>query len=133
MRFGIAIAATATLLTACSSSPSAPDGALRGRFGGNIAEINATADVVDVRYRCDTFRAPGPIIPDATGRFFLLLTPRPGNRSSFATLTATSDGRTIRFDARTVYLDFERRDSGYVVRRGEAPDYTLLSCRAPTP
>ncbi len=133
MRLSLAIAASATLLAACSTSPSAPDGALLGTFGGIAAGITATADVIDVRYRCDTFRAPGPIIPDADGRFTLLLTPRPGNRSNSATLSGTSDGRTIRFNARTIYPDFERSDSGWVVRRGQAPDYTLLSCVAPTP
>jgi hypothetical protein len=128
----VSVTALLLLLSACSGSPSAPDGALVGRFGGQAAEINASATVIDVRYSCDTFRAPGPITPDSDGAFVLALTPKPGNRATSATLTGRISGDTISFRTRTVYPEFVLEDTFWrQVRRKVAPDYSILSCHSP--
>jgi hypothetical protein len=120
------------LLAACTGGPAAPDGALVGRFGGQAAEVNASATVIEVRYSCNSFRAPGPIIPDSVGAFALTLTPTPGNRATSATLIGTTSGDSISFRTRTVFPDFVLEDRGpWIVRRKVSPDYSILSCVLP--
>jgi hypothetical protein len=116
---------------ACAQDPSAPAGALVGRFGAQGAEISLSAEVVDVRIGCGLFRGAGPVFPDSDGRFEVALAPRPGNPSRFATLRAVTDGTTIDAEMTVVHEDGQG-EARLTVRKGVAPDYTILSCVVPT-
>jgi hypothetical protein len=118
--------------SACADDPSAPQGALVGRFGGQAAEINLSADMVDARFGCGLFRAAGAVIPDSAGRFVVTLAPRPGNGSTSATIRGQTDGATIDADVTIVFAGAQGT-SRFTVRKGVPPDYTILSCTVPTP
>lgn len=122
---------TWVVLAGCTTAP-APEGTLLGRFGGPGAEINASADRLEVRYRCEMFRAAGPIQLDADGRFAAQLKAHPENPSLSATMTARLDGAAIVFEMFTVYPTVQTT-AQFTVRRGVAPDYRIFSCRAPGP
>jgi hypothetical protein len=70
------------------------------------------------------------VIPDSAGRFEVALAPRPGNPSRSATLRAVTDGVTIYADLTVVYEDAQG-GARLTVRKGVAPDYTILSCVVP--
>ena len=105
------------VVAACSDSPpTAPAGAVIGRFGGVGAELVGTAREVQFSNVCGTYRFPQALVPDAnTGRFALgpILVPTgAGNQSAivlrgtiasgrldleFRFLTPTSEGGSTRF------------------------------------
>lgn len=114
----------------CHSANTAPEGALIGRFGAGVAEVDAKASSIYVRLRCDTFDAKGPLVPDADGRFAIELTPRPGNESRIGTLQGVVDGNVIRANATIVFPTFVRTAQVDVVRGGK-PNYDNLSCHVP--
>lgn len=121
----------ACTLGSCAHQTTEPAGALVGRFGGMAAEISLSSSVVDVRLGCGLYRGVGPVTPDAEGRFVLALVPRPGNPMRSATLRGTTDRATIDAEMTIVHAEGEATSS-FIVRKGVAPDYSILSCIVPT-
>ncbi len=127
LRRQLPVAGLVVLAAGCSSSgPSAPPGALLGKWGGQGAELTASATTIDMRIGCGLYRAAGPLIPDAAGRFVLEL--GPGGRTNLsATVTGTASGATIALDA-ALHLPWGESSGRFVVAHGVAANYTYLSC-----
>jgi hypothetical protein len=124
------IGAMVASLQSCATSPTTPQGALIGRFGGVASEITASATGVRVRLSCDVFTAVGPIVPDSLGRFERQLKPLPGSPILAAAILGITDGATI--DANAVLTYPVGPSTGQLqVRRGVKPDDRILSCVVP--
>ena len=131
-RFSVLLSALVT--AACSNSPpTAPAGAVVGRFGGTGAALVSTAREVQFSTVCGAYRFPQALVPDPnTGRFALgpiLVAIRPGMQSAIVLRGTVGTGR-IDLEYRVLTPSGEAGGRLFTLTQDQAADYTTVACAA---
>lgn len=111
------------------AEPTAPPGAIVGRWGGVNAELVAGARSVTVQFGCGPLTSNGALIPDASGHFFYTFPMRDIASSALYTVEGTVQGDVMTF--RIVSRPSSgARETEFVVRRNVAADFRTTTCAA---
>jgi hypothetical protein len=114
------------IISACDRSPTAPEGALIGSWGGDGARLVAKAASVRVQLSCGFSIASQPLIPDADGRFEMSIPPWHDDPTADNTLRGTVDGAAINFELITITADATHTFE-FTVVRGQSPTFGVCA------
>lgn len=125
-----ALVVLSVLALACNDSPSAPEGALVGEFGGDRVSLTASGNQFFVLFNCESVVAKQPLVPRSDGRFFVAVGPSNSFPSSVI-LRGTVMEPVITFEIVRVELD-TIHVSNWTVTRGEQARFGVCPLRGRT-
>ncbi len=125
----------AASLAACADQepPTAPPGAILGRFGGSGAAVVATATETRLEWICGVVRFPNPIVPDLLGYFGvgpILLRDRSGRSYAMSLSGSVSgvNGDVLEVRQRALRSAGEPWSLRYTLTRDQPTNYNNWVC-----
>jgi hypothetical protein len=117
---------------ACSDSPpTAPAGAVIGRFGGAGAELVGTTREVQFTTACGTYRFPQALVPDANNGTFALgpiVVPVGSGVQAAIVLRGTVASGRLDLESRFLTPSSEGLGARFTLTRNQSPDFANLAC-----
>lgn len=114
------------IVSACDQTPTAPEGALIGQWGGQGAHLIAKAASVRLQLSCSWSVFSQPLRPDAEGRFEMSLPPLDYEPDAARSLRGTVDGAVINLELITASADATHTFDIAVVR-GQSPTFGVCA------
>lgn len=133
MRFRrLSLVLAALVAAACSDSPpTAPAGAVIGRFGGTGVALVGTARDVQFSTVCGAIRFPKALVPDPSNGSFALgpiLAPGRAGVQGAVVLRGTVAGGRLDLEYRFLMPSGEGGGTRFTLTQDQAPDYSTIAC-----
>jgi hypothetical protein len=132
-RVSLLISLLAAAAACGDSPPTAPSGAVVGRFGGTGAELVSTKREVQFSTVCGSIRFPQALVPDPNNGSFalgpILVPSRAGTQGAIVLRGTVANGRLL-LEYRVLMPSGEAGGTRFELSQDQAPDYTTVACLA---